>query len=167
MFDSPRLRNDGDGGALLGLRREQVVRLAQPAAAGHRLRDDRRLARNVAADEARDQPAVVVVGAARAEADIKVDGLALEKLIAALCRRGLRQHHRAGRKHGRGSRGISKSSNRHCFVPVVRTGLDYMPRRPFSYTISRIAAGARAWLSARHPRKCSSPEQPGMPEKKL
>ena len=41
--------------------------------------------------KARDQAAVVVIGAAGTEADVEIDGLALEELIGALRRRRLRQ----------------------------------------------------------------------------
>ena len=72
---------------------EQEIGGAQAAAAGHRLGDDGRLARDVAAHEAGDQAAVIVVGAAAPEADIEIDGLALEERIGGLRRRRLRQQH--------------------------------------------------------------------------
>ena len=95
VLDRRRLRNDADRRAVLGRGGEQVVGGAQAAAAGHGLRDDGRLARDVPAEEARDQAAVIVVGAAGTEADVEIDGLALEELIGALRRDRLRQQRSA------------------------------------------------------------------------
>ena len=72
----------------------------EAAGAGHGLRHHGRIARNMLADEAGDQPRVIVVAAAAREADVEIDGLALEERLGRL-RAGARresQQRRASRR---------------------------------------------------------------------
>jgi hypothetical protein len=84
LLQRERLGHHAPGRAILRRLRVQEIRRLQAAGACHRLHDHRRIARDVAADEAAHLAAEVVVGAARREADVEIDHLVLEKRLGAL-----------------------------------------------------------------------------------
>ena len=83
-IDAGGAREGAERGAVLRRRRVDEVRRAQAAGAGHVLRHDRRVARDVLADVAGEMAGVEVVAAADREADREIDGLALVELLDAL-----------------------------------------------------------------------------------
>src|SRR5262245_48712344 len=91
----------GDRGAVLG--RDVGPEADQPAAAGagHVLHDDRRVAGQMLAEMAPEQPRISIVGTARTGADIEVDVLAFEILRGRSTRRGGSKQN--GRADGEGS----------------------------------------------------------------
>ena len=92
-------------GAVLGRDPVNVFLGLEPAGTGHVLDDDRRLAGNVVAEVASEQPRIDVVGRARAGKD---DHAELAALVELLRRLGAR-HLRAGREQQRTAAAIAKT----------------------------------------------------------
>src|SRR5437016_5870642 len=81
-FEGNRFEDDAECGAVARRDLVDVIRGLEAAGARHVLRDDGRLAGNVLAEMARDQPAVEVVAAAGGIADRDRDDLAGEERLA-------------------------------------------------------------------------------------